>query len=49
MQKAEGRMSAGRLKDGGEASGCDGKDAVEHGVYRMGRVALHMQVGTLAG
>jgi hypothetical protein len=49
MQEADGGMSACRLKSGGEPSGCDGKDGVEHGVYRMRRVPLHVQVETLAG
>jgi hypothetical protein len=42
-------MSAGRLKSGDEPSGRDGKDSVEHSVYRMRRIPLHVQIGTLAG
>jgi hypothetical protein len=49
MQETNGGMSTGRLKSGGEASGRDRKDGVEHGVYGMRRVALHSKVGALAG
>jgi hypothetical protein len=49
VQETNGGMRTRRNENGGKPPGCDGEDRVEHGVYGMSRVTLHVKVGALAG